>query len=436
LLTAAVALTLPPAAEAIVGGQVVPIQTVPWQAVVRTHFSQCGGAIVAPSEILTAAHCVTGASPASMTVFAGTSSNVTLSPTAQQVGVASIRVHPYFTSAGGGEGQPDDDVAVVTTATPLDLSGPAARPIGLATTEPTTGAVLGVSGYGRGASGQPEDGLLRAAQLSPVAFQSCPGFVDQHDAVLICVDNTPQAGTCQGDSGGPLTTGSPPLLVGLVTGAADFGPCDKTTGTFADLTAPEVRQFIDGNQAPPKAPRGHSGDVSPDYGVTAGQAISCGSGGWTGSPQFSYAFILADAIDLFVPHEPQVLQSGPSPRYVTTKRDAGHTLACVVTATNAGGTARDLTETTDIGSNRGRPRIRITSARCRRHRCTVRFAVREKRSVAGESSVVVRVGHKRLKVRRLGHGRYVATGRAGGGRVKVRAVSAASGRASTATRHV
>ena len=125
---------------------------------------------------------------------------------------------------------------------------------------------------------------------------------------------------------------------------------------------------------------------------------------------------------------------------MTTKRVAGDWIGCVVKATTAGGTGADETYGVEVLRSRSRPRVRITSARCGSRRCKVRFAVKEKRSVARPSKLVARIGRSKLKVRRLGHGRYSAAGRRPRGqslRVRVRAVSAASGRSSrTATRAV
>ena len=438
-VTGALCLSLSANAGAIVGGEVAPIERVPWQVVVSGPSGACGGSILDANRVLTAAHCVFRATPATVKVIAGTSNRSVFPASAQQVGVAGIRSHPGFVETG----QPFDDVAVLTLARPL-VMGPAVQPIALPPAgagQPLAGAVLTASGYGVQQRRQPApDNQLRVATFPPrVWVQTCM-FVDKHMAVVVCVPNSPQAGTCEGDSGGPLTMGSPPVLVGVVTGAAEFSSCDETIGTYADVTAPEVRQFIDGNDAPPRAPRGDAGGLKPGVGLQAGMAATCDAGSWDGSPQITYDFVALPGSNEFPTVEPEVLQSSPSPRLVTTKRLTGRMIACVVKATNAGGTAKDETFGVDVERSRTRPRVRITSARCGGRRCTVRFTIVEKRSVAGPSRVSARIGKRKLRVRHVRGARYTATGsrpRGGGLRARVRAVSAASGRSSrTATRAV
>ena len=166
--------------------------------------------------------------------------------------------------------------------------------------------------------------------------------------------------------------------------------------------------------------------------MRAGDAARCDPGTWSDAPQLTFEFVLFPGTDESPATEPAVLQSGPSPRYVTTRRVAGRMIGCLVKAATAGGEGRDETYGVDVERSSTRPRVRITSARCRGRRCTVRFTVSEKRSVAGPSRIDARAGKRTLRVRRVGKGRYVARGGAPRGqlRVRVRAVSAASGRSS------
>jgi hypothetical protein len=69
---------------------------------------------------------------------------------------------------------------------------------------------------------------------------------------------------------------------------------------------------------------------------TAGQALTCEAGSWSGSPSYRYAFI--DSADS------QVLQQGGSATYTLSEADVGRTILCEVQATNAGGTGSDRTQ--------------------------------------------------------------------------------------------
>lgn len=450
LLVTAFALSATPSAHAIVGGEVVPIERVPWQVAVSTPLAAgaaCGGAILDSHRVVTAAHCVAGADPAATKVIAGTSNASKPSPGAQQVGVASIRVHPYY----NGSPVTADDVAVVTTSAPLNLATPSAQPIALPDPEaarPPLGSVFAVSGYGIQQVLQPSDSQLRAAVLGPRRFLGCPAGDLLLSAILVCVDATPQAGTCSGDSGSPVTLGSPPQLIAVVSSHQASKNCGNGAMMFVDVTAPEIRRFIDGADAPPKAPRGGlKGGLEPQPWTSepmTGQALVCKPGEWTENPQITYDFALLENEEIDPAHEPKVLQSGPSPRYVTTVKNAGQLIVCIVKATNAGGTGRMSGPPIDPVKSKERPQVRITSARCRGRRCTIRFTISEEDTVAGPSRVTVRIGSKRLKARRRGEpklrkiravhyattARYVATGRRPRGgrlRARVRAISAGSG---------
>ena len=61
-LALVVALTMAVPASAVVGGRTVKESSVPWFA----SFAGCGGTLVAPDRVLTAAHCVHHLAPADL----------------------------------------------------------------------------------------------------------------------------------------------------------------------------------------------------------------------------------------------------------------------------------------------------------------------------------------------------------------------------------
>lgn len=436
-------------AFAISGGQEVGIDQVPWQVAVRVgNTSACGGAIIDASRVLTAAHCVAGAAPSTVEVTAGTSSFSQPPSSAQKVTAANVRVHPYYRPL------PDDhdDIAVIELSRPLALGGADAQAIALAPAGPKlpAGTPLTISGYGhiqslpaRGA------GPLRRGATAANGPEQCSVGYENANAVWLCMPSAASfAKTCPGDSGGPVTAlpaGAPaPVLVGIVSGGS--GPdCTQAFDGSADVTAPEIRAFIDGASAPPVAPKlkvAHEA-VGLNDAERAGEMLTCKAPQIDGAPKVTIQFAhQAEDVDRTTVIERQVVQAGSSPRRALRLEDVGKSMVCIVVATNAGGTSTWASDDQSelrlpIEATRSRPVVRIRRASCRRRRCTVSFRIRERRSVAGPSRIDARIGRKRLRVRSLGRGRYRASGRRPRGRrlrVRISAVSAASGRKSRTAR--
>jgi hypothetical protein len=342
---------------AIVGGSPVSIEQAPWQVALRAEVPDgkeyvleelCGGAILNETHVLTAGHCMfdsTGARvPAEdFVVVAGSSDLADEEPTEEDVLVRGIRVHPYYSyKPTSTRSLPDeDDVAVVELSKPLSFT-PAVQSIALAsegslTQEDTT---VSLTGFGE-QSVTPEElnGGLYSIGMTLAFSTSCGG---EADALFLCA-STPAGSLCSGDSGGGLIIpGSTPSLIGVTDTVQVISgePCrDGALGGFANIAAPEIQDFIDGDESPPKAPRGGAGIkltslLSPPV---AGESLTCSAGEWSGEPTFIYSFISSAS--------GQVLQSSSSPVYQLTTADDGLTILCQVEATNAGGTGVQRTNT-------------------------------------------------------------------------------------------
>ncbi|MFJ9058356.1 S1 family peptidase [Streptomyces sp. NPDC102409] len=238
LATAVIPLGPPAPAEAdsiIVGGRPVAVADSPWAVALssRDRFGGtragqfCGGVAIAPTKVLTAAHClredVLGAAVTDVRDLRVIAGRDELSgPGGQEISVRSTWVNPGYdphTNSG--------DLAVLT----LDRALPEGDVIpmagaGSAAYEPgTAAAVYGwgdTTGYGAYAS------TLRAATVRVLPDSECvrayPGGTQgAYDASsMLCAGET--AGgrdACQGDSGGPLVArGS---LVGLVSWGSGCG---------------------------------------------------------------------------------------------------------------------------------------------------------------------------------------------------------------------
>ncbi len=368
----------------IINGQEASISQFPWQVYVeggpfkeggKTFITSCGGSILDSTHILTAAHCVdvegtTVEHPAAAFLVASGASNINEPPSTIQVkGVASIRTHPYYTVSP----EIKDDVAVLTLDTPLELSeGKDAEPIPLvpAGATPAPGTTLSLSGYGKeaGAESAQPDGKLYSTTLTAISSDACRSQVGLNSAVLLCAESASSSG-CQGDSGGPLTEGSPAVEVGIV----DFGGKECPVAhpnVFTNIAAPEIRDFIEGSESPPVAPRQTSPPVMKWFGSSpiAFVPLTCESGAWSGSPTLAYTFQVENA-------SAQMLQSGPGNVFAPLGSLVGSAVVCIAQATNPGGTSTGRSVATPaIAPDTTPPNAAIKALKCHLQSCVLSFA--------------------------------------------------------------
>jgi secreted trypsin-like serine protease len=212
----------------IVGGKpVANISDTPWQVALvdgndSSLFQFCGGSLVAPNWVLTAAHCVdnslVGKDPKRLDVIAGT---LTYKTGGVRTDVDKIFVNPKWRQT---DTQYDFDAALLKLKIPVSVVVPIKliAPNGILPEGPT----VRVSGWGATSESGPVSEKLLFVDVPVISNAECnkPESYDGRVSAQMFCAGVRQGGldSCQGDSGGPVmsTASNPtgtPELVGIVS---------------------------------------------------------------------------------------------------------------------------------------------------------------------------------------------------------------------------
>ncbi|WP_309231717.1 serine protease [Nocardia sp. SYP-A9097] len=223
-------------AGAVIGGSDAQASAYPWLVAVgspvffdRPSGQFCGGALIAPDQVITAAHCVQLAQllPQALTVTFDRSE--LSSGEGFTVSVTAVRIHPDFRQdTVDGVDVYHHDVAILT------LKQAQSRPtVEIAAPQGTSGTILG---WGGTSDGDTANTRLHMTTVPLVGDDDCarayPGAFDASE--MVCAGST-TADTGEYDSGGPLLTDG--KLVGITSwgrGAAQPG----YPGVYTRLPAP------------------------------------------------------------------------------------------------------------------------------------------------------------------------------------------------------
>ena len=225
---------------AIVGGKAAPRGAHQFMASLQdsTGFAFCGGSVIAPSWVLTAAHCVADGDATGLYVVTGRT-NLTDSSTGQRIAVSQVIVHPAYANNA-------HDTAL------LRLSTPTASPaIALAGADDerfeAAGTPVKVTGWG---DTLPTMGLfssseLREVDLNVVSDSECGQTNFGFDPATGVCAAALLKDSCQGDSGGPLfAAGSRgPVQIGVVSYGQSCA-LPKFPGVYSEVNNPDIRSWI------------------------------------------------------------------------------------------------------------------------------------------------------------------------------------------------
>jgi secreted trypsin-like serine protease len=205
------------------GGPANPAQWPYAVAIFRKGHMHCGGAVIGPTKVLTAGHCVAGFNLARFQVIVGRP-NLRHRAAGQSIGVSSGRVHPDFEQTGL------HDVAVLNLAQPTTAPPLALASLAQSVAASVPGSRLRVAGYGatRPFGTQLSPFLRSTVEIMRTDNRCLKAYTKDLYAPesMICALGAKRkkpgrfkihTSACSGDSGGPLVADTPTGAVGVGT---------------------------------------------------------------------------------------------------------------------------------------------------------------------------------------------------------------------------
>ena len=244
----------PASAIPIVGGQETD-EKWPWmvylnqgrQEIELDSSNYCGGSLIAPTWVMTAAHCITDEviDPLVTTVVIGRHSQT--NDTGERIQARRIVVHEEYADNG------TPDIALVelerapeAAITPIQIAAPGEEALY------TPGTMATILGWGHQEDGGSPSDVLKEAQVPIVSDEQCGAAYSDPSwgwtpGDMICA-GFPEGGTdtCQGDSGGPLIV---PVPGGgwRQVGVTSFGEgCAKAgwPGVYTEAAGARIREWV------------------------------------------------------------------------------------------------------------------------------------------------------------------------------------------------
>lgn len=223
----------------VIGGVPANPAAWPFAAAIRDRDEpHCTGVVIAPTKVLTAAHCLDFVDPDDLTVVTGRP-DLRDTTVGQVIAASAVSVHPSY-----GGNAPGYDFGVITLAEATTAPPAALASAGENAATTGAGSVLRVAGWGSTAPAKSRPSvILRAITQFAAPNKRCfkeygkQGLAPFDPVSMICVKGQRfrkfrpaphrkkipgRTSACHGDSGGPLIADTPggPLLVGTVS----YGP--------------------------------------------------------------------------------------------------------------------------------------------------------------------------------------------------------------------
>uniref|UniRef100_A0AB38ZEJ0 Venom S1 protease 16 n=1 Tax=Oncocephalus sp. TaxID=2944721 RepID=A0AB38ZEJ0_9HEMI len=236
----------------IVGGSETGPNEYPFAVLImlkRRQFPFCGGSIITPNHVLTAAHCTKPVRGIRLSVILG-AHDITPgkeSPHTKSIDVAKTTEHPLYK-----ERQNHYDISIMKLKESIvfnDVIGPVCLPNAL--NKNYLDEYVKVVGWGLIENNGTASPVLKQADLKVINLDICKvmfASVQKNSSYQLCTW-APNADSCQGDSGGPLFWNDPETnaltQVGVVSFGHDCASLDPAVNTNVDSLMQWVKNNTD-----------------------------------------------------------------------------------------------------------------------------------------------------------------------------------------------
>ncbi|MER5973053.1 serine protease [Streptomyces sp. NPDC002055] len=206
----------------------------------------CGGSLIAPNVVMTAAHCVEGENPKKLQVAVGR----TVLSDSEQGQVRNVRksegpgdsglvVHPRYT-----KGDAAYDMAFIELAKPVTGIAPAKMPTPGTDALIRPGAKATVIGWGNTDTDIPHTpDRLREVKVPVLSHAECQVSYKEYNSKVNFCAGVEGKDSCQGDSGGPIFRTVPGREEPIQTGIVSYGDgcaAQGAPGVYTSLSSAKL----------------------------------------------------------------------------------------------------------------------------------------------------------------------------------------------------